>query len=306
MAPRGLAPTSRGRLPWRRSMDSVVGLSRCPRARSVILKRFDMDNTEGPLTSDASWSPVDALPTSEFQPADSHVGDGSPDQSSVHHLTDTSTLDDMPVVAAGLSPGENPPGENPPGANLIAELVPTPPRETVMSSWKKLGAELVAGVQTLFSAGVYATLIVTFGFQVARVDGLSMAPTLEDHDRLIVNKLVYEIGDPRPGDIVMLYYPLNPEKMFVKRVIALEGDVVRIVDGRVFVNDLPLHDEYVAEDFRSHDDWGPSTIQEGYYFVMGDHRNNSSDSRHWGQVPKKYIVGKVKVRFWPLRDARIF
>ena len=175
-----------------------------------------------------------------------------------------------------------------------------------MSSWKKLGAELVAGVQTLFSAGVYATLIVTFGFQVARVDGLSMAPTLEDHDRLIVNKLVYEIGDPRPGDIVMLYYPLNPEKMFVKRVIALEGDVVRIVDGRVFVNDLPLHDEYVAEDFRSHDDWGPSTIQEGYYFVMGDHRNNSSDSRHWGQVPKKYIVGKVKVRFWPLRDARIF
>ena len=78
----------------------------------------------------------------------------------------------------------------------------------------------LAGVQTLLSAAVYATLIVTFGFQVARVDGLSMAPTLEDHDRLIVNKLVYELGDPRPGDIVMLYYPLNPEKMFVKRVIA--------------------------------------------------------------------------------------
>src|SRR5213075_2020206 len=78
-----------------------------------------------------------------------------------------------------------------------------------------------------------ATLIVTFGFQVARVDGLSMAPTLQDHDRLIVNKLVYELGEPRPGDIVMLYYPLNPEKMFVKRVIAKEGDTVRIVDGHV-------------------------------------------------------------------------
>ena len=173
-------------------------------------------------------------------------------------------------------------------------------------AWERIASEVTTGIQTLFSAAVYATLIVTFGFQVARVDGLSMAPTLEDHDRLIVNKLVYELGDPRPGDIVMLYYPLNPEKMFVKRVIASEGDVVRIVDGHVYVNDIPLHDDYVPEQFRSHDDWGPTVIQQGYYFVMGDHRNNSSDSRHWGQVPKKYIVGKVKVRWWPLQDARIF
>jgi signal peptidase I len=175
-----------------------------------------------------------------------------------------------------------------------------------VSAWKRMGREVVAGVQTLLSAAVYATLIVTFGFQVARVDGLSMAPTLEDHDRLIVNKLVYEIGEPLPGDIVMLYYPLNPEKMFVKRVIAKEGDTVRIVDGRVYVNDVPLHDDYVPVEFRSHDDWGPQVIQQGYYFVMGDHRNNSSDSRHWGPVPKKYIVGKVKVRWWPLQDAKIF
>jgi signal peptidase I len=174
------------------------------------------------------------------------------------------------------------------------------------ASWRHFGREILAGVQTLFSAAVYATLIVTFGFQVARVDGLSMAPTLEDHDRLIVNKLVYELGDPRPGDIVMLYYPVNPEKMFVKRVIAKEGDTVRIVDGRVYVNDVPLHDDYVPAEFRSHDDWGPTVIQQGYYFVMGDHRNNSSDSRHWGPVPKKYIVGKVKLRWWPLQDARIF
>jgi signal peptidase I len=175
-----------------------------------------------------------------------------------------------------------------------------------LGPWRRMGREVVAGLQTLISAAVYATLIVTFGFQVARVDGLSMAPTLEDHDRLIVNKLVYELGDPRPGDIVMLYYPLNPDKMFVKRVIAREGDTVRIVDGRVYVNDVPLRDDYVPAEFRSHDDWGPQVIQQGYYFVMGDHRNNSSDSRHWGPVPKKYIVGKVKVRWWPLQDARIF
>jgi signal peptidase I len=175
-----------------------------------------------------------------------------------------------------------------------------------VGAWVRLTSEIASGLQTLVSAAVYATLIVTFGFQVARVDGLSMAPTLEDHDRLIVNKLVYELGDPRPGDIVMLYYPLNPEKMFVKRVIAREGDTVRIVDGHVYVNDIPLHDDYVPPEFRSHDDWGPQVVQQGYYFVLGDHRNNSSDSRHWGQVPKKYIVGKVKVRWWPLQDARIF
>jgi signal peptidase I len=175
-----------------------------------------------------------------------------------------------------------------------------------MDAWARAWRDLMSGLQTLVSAAVYATLIVTFGFQVARVDGLSMAPTLEDHDRLIVNKLVYELGDPRPGDIVMLYYPVNPEKMFVKRVIAKEGETVRIVDGRVYVNDRPLQDDYVPAEFRSHDDWGPQVVQQGYYFVMGDHRNNSSDSRHWGFVPKKYIVGKVKVRWWPLQDARFF
>jgi signal peptidase I len=195
-----------------------------------------------------------------------------------------------------------------PGFGTPPSAVVDPVAEPVATTttWARIGSEILSGVQTLFSAAVYATLIVTFCFQVARVDGLSMAPTLQDHDRLIVNKLVYELGEPRPGDIVMLYYPLNPEKMFVKRVIAKEGDTVRIVDGHVYVNDIPLHDDYVPEEFRSHDDWGPTVVQQGYYFVMGDHRNNSSDSRHWGPVPKKYIVGKVKVRWWPLQDARIF
>jgi signal peptidase I len=202
----------------------------------------------------------------------------------------------------------------PPPAPVVDPVVPlveTPLAtagdvDSTATAWTRMWHEVWSGVQTLVSAAVYATLIVTFGVQVARVDGLSMAPTLEDHDRLIVNKLVYELGDPRPGDIVMLYYPINPEKMFVKRVIAKEGDTVRIVDGRVYVNDIPLHDDYVPVEFRSHDDYGPQVVQQGYYFVMGDHRNNSSDSRHWGPVPKKYIVGKVKVRWWPLQAATIF
>jgi signal peptidase I len=149
-------------------------------------------------------------------------------------------------------------------------------------------------------------LIVTFGFQVARVEGHSMAPTLEDQDRLIVNKLVYRISDPRRGDIVMLYYPVDPSKSFVKRVIAEEGDSVRIIEGRVYVNDVPLQDDYVPSEYRGHDDYGPRVVDPGYYFVMGDHRNNSSDSRTWGYVPKKYIIGKVQLRWWPVPTAKVF
>jgi signal peptidase I len=180
------------------------------------------------------------------------------------------------------------------------------PAETASIGVGRIVEEVVAWLKTLASAAVYATLIVTFGFQVARVEGLSMAPTLADQDRLIVNKLAYRIGEPHIGDIVMLYYPLNPEKSFVKRVIAEEGDQVRVVDGRVFRNDVPMDDAFVPSEYRSHDDWGPQVVPEGYYFVMGDHRNNSSDSRHWGFVPKKYIIGKVQLRWWPLPHARVF
>jgi signal peptidase I len=181
-----------------------------------------------------------------------------------------------------------------------------PPLDAGGLSMERVVEEIIAWLKTLASAAVYATLIVTFGFQVARVEGHSMAPTLADQDRLIVNKLAYRLHEPKIGDIVMLYYPLLPEKSFVKRVIASEGDQVRIVDGKVYRNDVLMDDSFVPAEYRSHDDWGPQVIPEGYYFVMGDHRNNSSDSRHWGFVPKKYIIGRVQLRWWPMQHARIF
>jgi signal peptidase I len=165
---------------------------------------------------------------------------------------------------------------------------------------------IVDWFRTLASAAVYATLLLTFVGQIARVDGLSMEPTLADHDRLVVNKWVYRLSEPRPGDIVMLYYPVDPEKSFVKRVIAREGDEVRIASGKVYVNRVALHDEFVPPEYRSFEDFGPQVVPQGYYFVMGDHRNGSSDSRHWGPVPKKYIVGKVQLRWWPPNHARLF
>jgi signal peptidase I len=166
--------------------------------------------------------------------------------------------------------------------------------------------ESILWLKTLGSAVIYATLIVTFGFQVARVDGLSMAPTLQDHDRLIVNKLIYRVWEPHRGDIVMFYYPVDPNKSFVKRVIAEETDTVQIVSGKVSVNGAPLADAYVLPEYRSFEDWGPKEVPEGYVFVLGDHRNNSSDSRSWGFVPKKYIVAKVQIRWWPIPDAKLF
>ena len=171
----------------------------------------------------------------------------------------------------------------------------------------RAGEEIVAWVKTFASAAVYATLIVTFGFQVARVEGRSMEPTLQDQDRLIVNKAMYRFfREPQPGDIVMLYYPRDPDKSFVKRIVAQEGDTVRIENGKVYVNEILQPDLYVPPEFRSHENHGPEVVQESYYFVMGDHRNNSSDSRHWGQVPEKYIIGRVQLRWWPLTDARLF
>jgi signal peptidase I len=170
----------------------------------------------------------------------------------------------------------------------------------------RAGEELLAWLKTLLSAAVYATLIVTFGFQVARVEGQSMAPTLEDQDRLIVNKLAYRMADPQVGDIVMLYYPRDPDKSFVKRIIAEPGDTVRVVDGVVYRNDVPIDDAFIPEEYRSTDNLGPQLLPEGYYYVMGDHRNNSSDSRSWGNVPKKYIIGKVQIRWWPVTEVRVF
>ncbi|HET9368872.1 MAG TPA: signal peptidase I [Vicinamibacterales bacterium] len=166
--------------------------------------------------------------------------------------------------------------------------------------------ELAQWMRTLGSAAVYATLIITFVFQIARVDGQSMQPTLEDQDRLIVNKFAYRLHAPQAGDIVMLYYPFDPEKALVKRVVAGPGDTIRSVAGRVYRNDMPIPDDAIPESFRTTETWGPQIVKPGHYFVLGDHRNNSSDSREWGLVPRKYIVGKIELRWWPLGHARLF
>jgi signal peptidase I len=167
-------------------------------------------------------------------------------------------------------------------------------------------ASVVARAHAVLSAGMCLALIATFGVRIVRVVGFSMEPTIENHDGLLVDRLAYELGSPRPGDIVSLYHPHDPDRVLIKRVIAESGDEVRIVGGLVYINGKRLCDDYVDSSFRSHENWGPELVPDGSYFVMGDHRNLSSDSREWGLVPTKYIIGKVKLRWWPLQHLTIF
>jgi signal peptidase I len=247
-----------------------------------------------------------AVPPAPVEPDRFQPPDPAPVTAEAYASPDGLTLagDPLPAMAGGVPA---PAVASAPGSTMGDDVrVGSLGHEERGLTLARVGEETLAWLKTLASAAVYATLIVTFGFQVARVEGQSMAPTLADQDRLIVNKLAYRLGEPHVGDIVMLYYPLNPNKSFVKRVIAAEGDQVRVVDGRVYRNDVPMDDGFVPSEYRSHDDWGPQVVPEGYYFVMGDHRNNSSDSRHWGFVPKKYIIGKVQLRWWPIPQARVF
>ena len=174
------------------------------------------------------------------------------------------------------------------------------------SRLRRIGGELILWVRTLASAAVYATLIVTFGFQVARVEGRSMEPTLHNQDRLVVNKLAYQLHNPEVGDVVMLLHPSNPGQSLVKRVVAAPGDSVAFREGVVVRNGVVADEPFVAPDRRSFENSNPILVPEGFYFVLGDHRNNSSDSRAFGPVPKKYILGRIQIRWWPLADVRSF
>jgi len=150
-----------------------------------------------------------------------------------------------------------------------------------------------------------SSFIIMFLYQPVRVEGTSMLPMLEDQDRLFVNKLAYRVGDIQRGDVVVFLYPRDHTKSYIKRVIALPGDRLRIERGRVYVNGKALAEPYVPsrfEDSRSH----PETVLPAEdYFVMGDHRSISSDSRDFGPVDRDLIYGKAAFVYWPMDQAGV-
>ncbi len=151
-------------------------------------------------------------------------------------------------------------------------------------------------VETLLLALV-AFVLLRLAVQNYRVEGPSMEPTLNDGQFLLVNKLAYRFGKPQRGDVIVFRYPHDPKRSFIKRVIGLPGDQLEIVDGELQINGSPLVESYVVQGSRY--SYPLTTIEAAQVFVLGDNRNNSSDSRRWGGVPFSYITGKAVFCYWP-------
>jgi signal peptidase I len=160
-------------------------------------------------------------------------------------------------------------------------------------------------LRDLLVSAAASVLIITFLYQPVRVEGTSMLPRLEDRDRLFINKFVYRIASIERGDVVVFHYPRDPEKSYIKRIIALPGDRLRIDHGHVWLNGKLQSESYVPlmyEDTRS---MAEIVVPDENYFVMGDHRSISSDSREFGPVERSLIYGKAVFVYWPTRDAGV-
>jgi signal peptidase I len=160
-------------------------------------------------------------------------------------------------------------------------------------------------VRDLLVSAVASILIITFLYQPVRVEGTSMLPRLEDSDRLFINKFVYRISAIERGDVVVFHYPRDPEKSYIKRVIALPGDRLRIDRGVLWINGKRQLEPYVPEEFRDTRSMAEMVIPPDSYFMMGDHRSISSDSREFGPVERPLIYGKAVFVYWPTRDAGV-
>lgn len=135
-----------------------------------------------------------------------------------------------------------------------------------------------------------------------RVENISMEPTLQPGQFILVNKMAYRLGDFRRGDVIIFHYPRNPNEDYIKRVVGLPGETISIHDNKVYVNNQPLDEPYIAAPPQYTGEW---TVPPDQVFVLGDNRNQSSDSHSWGFVPHDLIVGRALVIYWPLDKVKI-
>lgn len=186
--------------------------------------------------------------------------------------------EERPEVNPEVDPGAQPPD---PGQSA--------PERNSLRLWLR---DLLVSVAASF-------MIITFVYQPVRVEGTSMLPELRDQDRLFINKFAYHFESISRGDVVVFHYPRDPSKSYIKRVIALPGDTLRIDEGRVYVNGKRIAEPYVPLRFRDDRSMAKVMIPPNDYFVMGDHRSISSDSRDFGPVPRSLIYGKAAFIYWP-------
>jgi signal peptidase I len=185
----------------------------------------------------------------------------------------------------------------------IEVVYPEEPASTV-----GLWAEIKSITRDVIFAAVMAVLIVVFVVQPVKVEGTSMQPRLENEERIFVNKFKYNFEPVQRGEIVVFWYPEDPSKSFIKRVIGLPGESIDMdPTGHITINGNPIDESYLAPERNQaararwnqvRPEW--KYVKPHYYFVMGDNRDASNDSRSWGLVPEKYIYGKAMFRYWPL------
>lgn len=177
--------------------------------------------------------------------------------------------------------------------------------------FSQIGSHIIDFIQTFVIFGAIFALIYLFAAQPHRVSGNSMLPTFYDGDYILTDKISYRLGEPKRGDVIVLQNPRNESEDFIKRIIALPNDSIMIQSGQVYINNIPLQETYLPAQTVTQ---GGNFLNEGetlkiptdQYFVIGDNRNHSSDSREWGPVTKKEIVGKTFFRYFPLQRFGLF
>jgi signal peptidase I len=188
---------------------------------------------------------------------------------------------------------------------MLHQLSPAPKPSPEMPSSRRTrtGPILAVWLRDLVISLAISAFIIIFLYQPVKVEGTSMMPSLDDQERIFVNKFVYRLEAIQRGDIVVFRYPRDPSKSYIKRVIGLAGDHIRIVAGQVYVNGLLLEEYYVPSEYadvRSYQEGREVVVPPNSYFVLGDHRTMSNDSRDFGPVNQSYIYGKAVFGYWPV------
>ena len=173
---------------------------------------------------------------------------------------------------------------------------PTSRHETFSGRWSPLG-----WLRDVALSVVLAVVLIVFIYQPVKVEGTSMMPTLTEGERIFINKITYTLGSGRidRGDTVVFWYPLDPSKSYIKRVIGIPGDSIQMYRGEVYVNGKDYSEPYVPDAYRDNYNMPRTVVPMDKYFVMGDHRSSSNDSRAWGMVDRKNIYGKAVFVYWP-------
>jgi signal peptidase I len=163
-----------------------------------------------------------------------------------------------------------------------------------------LRSEVRVWARDLLIAVGLALVIIIFLYQPVKVEGTSMAPLLSDQERIFINKFVYRFASIHRGDVVVFWYPLDRSKSFIKRVIGLPGEEIEIRQGMLYVDGQATAEPYVPPQYEDISDFGPVRVPDDSYFVMGDHRISSNDSRVFGPVSSRFIYGRAVFAYWPV------